>query len=493
MTGHVDSATNAGQPQKSWLQRLCDPCDVAGVALFRVFFAGAVLAHVWLYFSNDSIEYFFGSTPHHLTYFGFEWVQALELDGMRRIYYLMALSAVGVAFGLLYRISAVILFVTFTYTFLADAGQFQNHFYLMSLISFLLILIPAHRSFSVDSVLVPDKASGFIPNWCRVLLMFQIGIPYVFGGIAKLNNDWLHGMPVGIWISAKSDLPIIGPLLTERWIHWFISYAGLVIDLSCVPLLLWKRTRIPAVCVLTVFHLTNSVLFEIDVFPWMSILSLAIFFPPNWPRRVLRLPGPQPPPSVGHEPCGLRQRCILGLIGIYVCWQVLFPLRHLLYPGNPSWTEEGQQFAWRMMLRTKNLFIRVYATDGPSRQTVEVPVSELMNRRQIGEFAQSPDHIVATAQFFAELARAIGLSEVEIRTVAIVSLNGRKPQLLIDPHLDLLTVRRSIGPQSGIVALAEPLRENVWNAPSDDWPEMLGIRLPPTVAPPQQLPGARSD
>lgn len=461
--------------------------------MFRIFFAGTVLAHVWLYFSNDLINYFFGSTQHHLTYFGFEWVQALELDGMRRVYYLMALSAVGVALGLLYRISATILFVTFTYTFLADAGQFQNHFYLMSLISFLLIFIPAHRSFSVDSVLVPDKASSFIPNWCRVLLMFQIAIPYVFGGIAKLNNDWLHGMPVGIWISAKSDLPIIGPFLTERWMHWFISYAGLVIDLAAVPLLLWKRTRILAVCVLTMFHLANSVLFDIDVFPWMSVLSLTIFFSPNWPRSVLRLPDPLPPESPEHRSCRLRQRLTFGVIGIYVSWQVLFPLRHFLYPGNPSWTEEGQQFAWRMMLRTKNLFIRVYATDGPSRQTVEVPVSELMNRRQIGEFAQSPDHILETARFFAELAQAIGFSEVEIRTVAIVSLNGRKPQLLIDPNLDLLTWHRSIRPQSGIVPLAEPLCEDVWNAPSDAWPEMLGIRLPSTVAPPQQLPRARSD
>ena len=29
------------------------------------------------------------------------------------------------------------------------------------------------------------------------------------------------------------------------------------------------------------------------------------------------------------------------------------PLRHYAYPGNVSWTEEGHQFSWRMMLRDK--------------------------------------------------------------------------------------------------------------------------------------------
>lgn len=486
MTALADRATSLRELRQTALRRLWAPCDVAGVALFRMFFAVIMLAHVWRYFSNGLIDYFFGPPPHHLTYFGFEWVHAFDLDGMRRVYYLMALSAVGVGLGLLYRISAVLLFITFTYTFLAEAGQFQNHYYLMSLIAFLLILIPAHRSFSVDSVLVPDKASSFVPTWCHLLLMFQIAVPYVYGGIAKLNSDWLHGMPVGIWISERSDLPLIGPLLTERWMHWFISYAGLVIDLAAVPLLLWRRTRIFAVCVLTMFHLANSVLFPIDVFPWMSILAMTIFFRPGWPRRMLRLQEPQPPDELHSTRGTWRQRFTLGLIGVYVLWQLLFPLRHLLYPGNPSWTEEGHQFAWRMMLRRKDVFLRVYATNSISGKTLEVPVSLFFSPRQIMELAVSPDQIASTAPFFGERARAVGMTDVEIRAVALASLNGRKPQLLIDPELDLLTLRRSIGPQPGIVRLTEPLRSDVWEVPSEDWPDVLGIPLPETTAPAAQ-------
>ena len=463
--------------------RLLAPCDVAGIAMFRIMFAGTILTHVWLYFSNDLIRYFFGSAPHHLTYFGFEWVPALDLAGMRRVYYLMGLSAAGVALGLAYRLNAVILFVTFTYTFLAEAGQFQNHFYLMSLIAFLMIFIPAHRAFSVDSILFPDKASSFVPNGWRILLMFQIAVPYVYGGIAKLNSDWLHGMPLETWISTRSDLPLIGPLLTERWMAWLISYAGLVIDLGAVPLLLWKRSRVTALCILTAFHLTNSVLFNIDVFPWMSILFLTMFFSPNWPRRVLRLVNPRQPDSADWEIISRRHRVTLGITAVYVAWQLLFPLRHFLYPGNPSWTEEGQQFAWRMMLRRKDVFFRVYAVDTTAGKTVEIPASLFLSPRQLMELAVSPDQITATAPFFAERAQATGLNHVQIRAVVIASLNGRKPQLLIDPRLNLLSVQRSFGTQPGIVPLTEPLRDEPWSTPSSEWPEQLRIQLPAMLPP----------
>jgi len=480
----AEVATEPQIPATVW-DRLWAPCDVASVAFFRVIFALTVLAHVFLYFQGNLIEYYFGKPPHHLSYFGFEWVQAFDLDGMRRVYYLMTLAAIGVALGLLYRISAILLFVTFTYTFLAEAAQFQNHYYLMCLVAFLLIFIPAHRSFSIDSILVPDRASSVIPNWCRWLVMFQVGLPYFYGGIVKLNGDWLHAMPVGLWVAEKSHLPLIGPWLTERSAAWLLSYTGVVLDLFIVPLLLWKRTRKWAFAVVVGFHLSNAVLFDIDVFPWMMILATPILFSPGWPRKFLRLEDPTIKNNnhLAARPRSLTQRLTIGFVAIYLAWQLLFPLRNVFYPGSPSWTEEGQLFAWRMMLRRKDVFFRIYATDGLSRRVVEVPVHLLMTPRQRMELAVSPDQLVACAPFFAEKAREFGIRDVEIRAVVITSLNGRKPQLQIDPELNLLTVGRTIWPQSGIIPLTEPLREDAWDVPSQEWPRLLGIR-PPVTQPP---------
>jgi len=465
-------------------------CDVASVAFFRVAFAAVILGHVYVYFSNGLIEYHFGAPEHHLSYFGFEWVRAFSFAGMRRVYFLMALAAIGVGIGLCYRVSATLLFITFTFTFLAEAAQFQNHYYLICLISFLLILIPAHRSFSIDAILVPQRSSSVIPNWCRLLLIFQLSVPYVYGGLVKLNSDWLHGMPVGMWISERSDLPIVGPLLTERSTAWFISYFGLVLDLLIVPLLLWRRTRLFAFGVSTLFHLSNSILFSIDVFPWMMILTTPVFFSPGWPRRffpVALMPTESTASDRTRQSGGLHAVTALFLV-VYVSWQLLFPFRHFLYPGNPGWTEEGQQFAWRMMLRRKEVFFRVYATDGPSRSTLEVPVGRLMTSRQIMELAVSPDQMVACAPFFAAKASEAGMRDVEIRAVVLTSLNGRKPQLQIDPTLNLLTQSRTIWPQPGIVPLTEPLRDEPWDVPSDEWPKVLKIDLPSVTPGREQAP-----
>ena len=39
---------------------------------------------------------------------------------------------------------------------------------------------------------------------------------YVFAGLAKLNADWLlDAQPLRIWLAARSDLPIVGPLLAQ--------------------------------------------------------------------------------------------------------------------------------------------------------------------------------------------------------------------------------------------------------------------------------------
>ena len=481
MNQPADQPVASSPSARIWQARLFEPCDIASVVFFRIAFAGIMLCHVGLFIGRRYVNDIFVVPPHHLSYFGFEWVRPLPGDGMWIVYYLMGVAAIGVGLGLFYRLSAVLLFVTYTYSFLAEAALFQNHYYMMSLVAFLLILIPAHRSLSLDAINVQPRAGIFIPNWCRWALMFLVALPYVYGGIAKLNADWLHAMPVGAWVSEKSDLPLIGPYLTERWAARTISYAGLVFDLTIVPLLLWSRTRRCAYAAVVVFHLLNAVLFDIDVFPWMMILATPILFSPDWPRRLLKLP----PLDVSAAPTFSSptgaQRVSIGVLCLFVAWQLLFPLRHWAYPGDPSWTEEGQQFAWRMMLRRKEVFVRFYATDNTQRTTVEVPIERLLTPRQIMEVAVSPDQLVAIAPFLAERARSAGLQNVSIRAVVIASLNGRKPQLLIDPDLDLLTLQRTWGHQPWIVPLTEPLRSEPWDVSSHLWPEELGIELPSTT------------
>jgi len=153
--------------------------------------------------------------------------------------------------------------------------------YLVSILSFLLILIPCHRSFSLDALINPKSRSQFVPAWSLWLLRAQIGIPYFYGGLAKLNPDWLRGEPMRTWLAELTSIPLVGQFLTEEWVVYLFSYGGLGFDLLIIPLLLFRKTRVIAFVASVMFHLTNAYIFNIGIFPWLMIPATLIFFPPK--------------------------------------------------------------------------------------------------------------------------------------------------------------------------------------------------------------------
>ena len=107
----------------------------------------------------------------------------------------------------------------FTYVELIDKTTYLNHYYLVSLLSGLLVVLPAHAIWSVDAWRRPRVFAPAIPSWTVNLLRVQIGIVDFFAGLAKINGDWLlHAQPLRIWLAANSDLPVVGPLFAPLWI-----------------------------------------------------------------------------------------------------------------------------------------------------------------------------------------------------------------------------------------------------------------------------------
>ena len=64
----------------------------------------------------------------------------------------------------------------FSYVFLLDQANYLNHWYLICLLSFLLIFVPAHRALSVDAWLRPGLRSEQAPAWALWLLRAQMGV-----------------------------------------------------------------------------------------------------------------------------------------------------------------------------------------------------------------------------------------------------------------------------------------------------------------------------
>ena len=151
-----------------------------------------------------------------------------------------------------------------------------------------MCFLPAERAFSVDALLRRKIRSDVVPAWTLWLLRAQVGIPYFYGGIAKLNSDWIHGgEPMRTWLRPLAKCQV-GPIFTADWVVYGFVIGGLLLDLLVVPLLLWRRTRLFAFAAAVVFNLINAVIFDIGIFPWLMLGALLIFFPPDLMRRFAR-------------------------------------------------------------------------------------------------------------------------------------------------------------------------------------------------------------
>jgi vitamin K-dependent gamma-carboxylase len=363
-----------------------------------------------------------------------------------------------------------------TYIFLLEKTNYLNHAYLFCWLCFVMIFLPAHRAFSVDVWRKPALHRNTIPFWSMAILPALMGIVYFYGGLAKLNSDWLQAMPLKLWMSYKDDLPVIGPLLATEATAYFMAYGGLLLDLFVVFFLLNKRTRVWAFAATLFFHFMNHLVFTIGIFPFLSTALTAMYFPPTWPRQLLDRLGtrlgvvrrwqerwqariataPQPVPLWQEMP-GFQSAIQWMLIAV-IGFHLLLPFRHHLYPGNAAWTEEGHRYSWRMMLRSKSGigYFLVRFKDGSEE---EIEAKDWLSNRQRRKMLTHPDMILQFAHHLRDHYKAKG-EEVEVYAHIRVKLNGRRRQYLIDREVDLAKVEWSFfKPSDWIVPLTVPLYE----------------------------------
>lgn len=465
-------ALDSAGPRENIWSRLFAPATIAPLVYFRIAFGAIMIWEVWRYFNNGWIYRYYIEPTFFFTYLGFDFVRPLPGDLMYTFFYVMALLAGLVMVGAFYRLSAALFFLGFTWWFLLDQTNYLNHFYLISLISFIMIFMPAHRALSVDALLRRSIRTDSAPNWTLWLLRFQVGIAYFYAGIAKINPDWLQGSPMVYWLADRTDFPLIGHLFTERWMVYLFSYGGLFFDLLVVPALLWRPTRTLALLVAVMFHLTNARLFNIGIFPWFMIAATMILFPPDWLSesrlwRIGKAPDSPPDDTSASPRLSSRQRLIVGLVGVYVIWQVLLPLRHFLYPGYVSWTEEGHNFSWHMKLRGKDGDTTFYVYDKRTATTEAVDLRGRLTYRQYDEMSTRPEMILLFAHHLADELRAQGRENFSVHVRAWAALNGRDWQLMIDPQADLASTPRDIWHKPWILPLETPLIID-WNAPASE-------------------------
>jgi vitamin K-dependent gamma-carboxylase len=414
--------------------------DGASLAAFRILFGVLMAASTIRFMILGWVDEFYVLPTFHFTWNLFPWVLPLPGGLMHLLFAALAVLAVAVALGVHYRVCMLLFFVGFTYVELIDKTTYLNHYYLVSLLSGLLVVVPAHQVWSVDRHRRHSPAT--VPVWTVNLLRFQIAVVYVFAGLAKLNADWLlDAQPLRIWLAARSDLPIVGPLFTQIWVAYAFSWFGAAYDLAIVYFLMRRRTRTLAYATVIVFHTMTAVLFPIGMFPWIMIVATSIFFPPDWPQRWIRTHRHADSPT--HQVVGICAHrfttVTTALLAMYAAIQIALPLR-AYWPGADSdWTCRGFNFAWRVMLVEKAGYTRFIAGDRSTGRRWPVRTRDYITERQEKMMAQDPFMVRQLARHIAADLHARGLADVAVRADSFAALNGGPVQRLIDPAVDLAT------------------------------------------------------
>ncbi|MDZ7773602.1 MAG: HTTM domain-containing protein [Balneolaceae bacterium] len=454
------------------------PVSIAPLVVFRVLFGALMLAGTLRFAWKGWIRDLYITPEYFFRYYGFEWLPVPGDPAIYGLFLLMGLSALGIMLGYRYRWSALLFFLSFTWVELIDKTNYLNHYYFVSLVSFLLILVPAHRSFSLDVRRRPSLKRASVPAWCVHIFKLQLGIVYVHAGLAKLNADWLmEALPLKLWLPARAHLPLIGGWLDETVTAYLFSWGGALYDLSIPFLLLYGRTRAFAYAAVVLFHGMTALLFQIGMFPYIMTGCTLIFFSPAFHERLLgvmraagrklafrRGGGGKAARSLSgagfsRDPvegsAGVRTTLRGGLLHaalvIFFMLQLLVPHRHLLYPGNVFWNEEGYRFSWRVMLMEKAGHAVFHVRDPDTGREWQVSNYEFLTPNQEKMMATQPDMILQFAHYLEDHYRSEGYGDVAVSVEARVTLNGRRSSLLVDPGVDLTEKERGLAHKEWIL------------------------------------------
>ena len=408
--------------------------DGAGLGAFRALFGALLFAAVVRFALKGWIDAFYVAPDFRFSYLGFGWVRPLPAPWIYVHFAALGACALALCVGWRARWAAAGVFVLFTWVELLDKSLYLNHYYLVSLLSFLLIWLPSDAAFSVSR-----RPARQVLAWSYTVLRGQMLLVYVFAGLAKLNADWLvRGEPLATWLSAHAHWPWVGPLLSAPMTPLAMSWAGAAFDLTIAFWLMVPRTRPWAYAVAVVFHVSVWLMFPIGVFSWVMLVSATVFFAPDWPRRWMNGAAgvPAAPRTSARTP-----RLVVAAIAIWLAVQLAVPLRFAMYPGRVNWTEEGFRFAWRVMLieKTGVVEFRVVRPDG----MVRVHPNAELPPHQAKALRTQPDMILEYAHVLAERYTEDG-TRPQVFADAWVSWNGRMAAQLIDPAVDLAAQPRTL-------------------------------------------------
>ena len=367
-------------------------------------------------------------------FIGFEFLQPLPGNGMYFYYALMGLFGLLIMVGYKYRFSMLAFTIMWTATYLMQKSSYNNHYYLLMLLSAIMVFLPAHKYASIDAKLNPKIKSYAMPQWCRWVIIIQLFIVYTYASVAKLYPDWMDTTVIELMMKGKKGYFLVGDLLQIKWVHYILAYGGILFDGLIIPLLLFKPTRKYAFGASIFFHLFNSFIFQIGIFPYLSLAFSLFFFQAEKIQKIFLKSKPFYNKSEILNP-SFKQPIIIVFL-IYFLIQISLPLRHHFITDNVLWTEEGHRLSWRMMLRVKSGKTTYWIKNKDTDQRIKINLNQFLTRKQRRSASTKPDVMWQFSQYLKQKFKNQG-QDIAVYIDSKVRVNGRPYKTLINPNIDI--------------------------------------------------------
>ena len=434
--------------------------DASPLVVFRIFFGLLMFISIVRFWYNGWIESAYIEPILHFKYYGFEWVKSLE-EWNYLLFFICGITSIFITVGYKYKTSIILFFLSFTYIELIDKTTYLNHYYFVSIISFILIFLPAHCKFSIDA-LISKKEYKKIPTWKIDIIKVMIFIVYFYAGLAKINSDWLlNAMPLMIWLPAKYDLPIVGSFMHIKWIPYLMSWCGMLYDLLIGFFLFSKKYKRYAFLFVVIFHIMTAIFFpSIGMFPYIMIIATLIFLDSklhdkiiNYIKKVF---------FINKEVQVIdeynNKKISLYILSVFIVLQTLIPFRYLLYNGELFWTEEGYRFSWRVMLIEKAGFTNFTVIDKNSDKKMIVQNDMFLNTFQEKQMSFQPDMILEFAHYLGNYYQNQGFKNPSVFVDSYVTLNNRTSTRFIKKDYDLMQAKESFLKKNWITPLQDEIK-----------------------------------
>lgn len=415
-----------------WDKLLFTQVDNTALVLFRMLFGLLIACEAFGSIALGAVKRLFIDPQFTFTFIGFEFLEPLPGNWMYVLYAAMGVAGLMVMVGYKYRVAMLFYAIGWAYVYLMQKSSYNNHCYLLMLLNFLMVLLPAHQSVSIDARLNPAIRKEHFSRWIYFFIILFLAIIYGYASVAKFYPDWLDGSFPKYLMSTRGRNFAI---LQYDWAHQAILYFGLFFDLLIVPLLVWKKTRWLAVIASVFFHIFNSIVFQIGIFPYLALSFLVFFFSTETLHK--RFLSKKTYYAAAEVLVPKTKGIIIFSSTAFLLIMLLLPLRHWVIQDDVLWTEEGHRLSWRMMLRSRSGSGIFYVIEKDTGKKTAVLLSDYLSPKQQLSVQTKPDFIWQFAQKLDKIYAQQG-KEIEVYADLKVSINGRPRKQFTDPTVDLV-------------------------------------------------------